>query len=90
MLLCHCHRVNERALEAVLAAGASKVGHLVRATRAGTDCGSCLPALRAACHRLMAEPNECAPCSSTAGPTTRWHDQRPRRRNQPLEESRAR
>ena len=68
MLLCHCHRVNDRAVEAVLAAGASKVGHLVRATRAGTDCGSCIPALREACQRLMAERHHGDQCDSQPGP----------------------
>lgn len=53
MLLCHCHRVNDAAVEAVVAAGATKVGQLVRTTRAGTDCGGCIPALRAACERLI-------------------------------------
>ena len=46
MLVCHCHRVSDRDAEQVLEAGATRVGQVVRATRAGTDCGSCLPTLR--------------------------------------------
>ena len=55
MLVCHCHRVSDRAVDQVLEAGATRVGQVVRATRAGTDCGGCLPALRAACERYFHE-----------------------------------
>ncbi len=66
MLLCHCHRVSDSAVEAVVAAGASRVGHLVRATRAGTDCGGCIPALRAACERLLADRRLGSACGAAA------------------------
>ncbi|MDP9436642.1 MAG: (2Fe-2S)-binding protein [Actinomycetota bacterium] len=52
MLLCHCHRVSDDAVAAVVSAGATRVGQVVRATRAGTDCGSCIPQLREACALL--------------------------------------
>ena len=53
MLLCHCHRVSDRAVESLIDAGADKVGQIVRATRAGTDCGGCIPMLREACRSLV-------------------------------------
>ena len=49
MLVCHCHRVNDARIDQVLAAGADGVRGVVRATRAGTGCGGCLPALRQLC-----------------------------------------
>jgi bacterioferritin-associated ferredoxin len=53
VLLCHCHRVSDSAVETLIDAGAEKVGQIVRATRAGTDCGGCIPALREACHAMV-------------------------------------
>lgn len=55
MLLCHCHRVSDRTVESLVDAGAQKVGQIVRATGAGTDCGGCIPALRAACRAMVSE-----------------------------------
>ena len=55
MLVCHCHRVNDARVEAVLAAGADGLRGVVRATRAGTGCGGCLPALRSLCATRAAE-----------------------------------
>lgn len=49
MLVCHCHRVNDARVEQVLSAGADGVRGVVRATRAGTGCGGCLPLLRELC-----------------------------------------
>ena len=46
MLVCHCHRVNDARVDAVLSARADGLRGVVRATRAGTGCGGCLPALR--------------------------------------------
>ena len=57
MLLCHCHRVSDSDVDRVLAAGATKVGQVVRATHAGTSCGGCIPELRRAC----AERAACLP-----------------------------
>ena len=51
MLVCHCHRVNDARIDRVLAAGADGVRGVVRATRAGTGCGGCLPMLRELCGR---------------------------------------
>lgn len=49
MLVCHCHRVNDADVEQVLVAGADGVRGVVRATRAGTGCGGCIPLLRQLC-----------------------------------------
>ncbi len=49
MLVCHCHRVNDAHVGQVLSAGADGVRGVVRATRAGTDCGGCIPLLRDLC-----------------------------------------
>jgi bacterioferritin-associated ferredoxin len=49
VLVCHCHRVNDARIDQVLSAGADGVRGVVRATRAGTGCGGCLPALRELC-----------------------------------------
>ena len=49
MLVCHCLAISDRRISQVLAAGANGLAGVVRATRAGTGCGSCLPALRRAC-----------------------------------------
>ena len=45
MIVCLCHGVSERHLEAVVAAGARTVGEVARACGAGSDCGSCHRAL---------------------------------------------
>lgn len=49
MLVCHCHRVNDVRVDQVLSAGADGLRGVVRATRAGTGCGSCIPTLRELC-----------------------------------------
>jgi bacterioferritin-associated ferredoxin len=41
MLLCLCHGVSDRRIRRAVRDGATTVGALARATRAGTGCGSC-------------------------------------------------
>lgn len=41
MILCLCRAVSDRAILAVVRAGARTVGEVARATGAATDCGSC-------------------------------------------------
>jgi len=41
VIVCLCHGVSERALEALVAAGASRVTDVTLACRAGDDCGAC-------------------------------------------------
>ena len=54
MLVCHCHRVSDAQVDRVLSAGADGVRGVVRATRAGTGCGGCIPLLRDLCARAVA------------------------------------
>ena len=54
MVVCSCHAVSERRVAEALAAGAVRLGHVVRGTRAGTDCGGCLPQLRELCEAYFA------------------------------------
>ena len=60
MLVCHCHAVNDHRIAGVLAAGANGLPGVVRATRAGTDCGRCLPALRRVCAAKLQEQQDTA------------------------------
>lgn len=62
MLVCHCHRVNDLRIDQVLSAGAEGVRGVVRATRAGSACGGCIPMLR----RLCAERAENQSCEQDA------------------------
>lgn len=55
MLVCHCHRVSDTRIAQVLSAGANGVPGVVRATRAGSGCGGCIPALRELCANRAAE-----------------------------------
>ncbi len=54
MIVCHCHRVTDARVADVLTAGAEGVRGVVRATHAGTGCGSCIPMLRQLCARRAA------------------------------------
>ena len=56
MLVCHCHRVNHTRIEKVLESGADGVRGVVRATRAGSGCGGCIPMLRHLCADRATEP----------------------------------
>ena len=56
MLVCHCHRVNDARIGQVLDAGADGLRGVVRATRAGTNCGGCLPTLRELCASAADRP----------------------------------
>ena len=49
MLVCHCHRVTDTRIDQILTAGADGVRGVVRATRAGSGCGGCIPMLRQLC-----------------------------------------
>lgn len=46
MLICHCRAVNDRLIKEHVRSGAQTVGHVGRATGAGTCCGGCVPAIR--------------------------------------------
>lgn len=42
MILCLCEAVRERAIREAVRNGACTVGAVAKATRAGTNCGSCV------------------------------------------------
>lgn len=46
-VVCSCFQVRERTIEAAVAAGADTVEKVGRSCRAGTNCGSCIPEVRA-------------------------------------------
>lgn len=43
MIVCLCHAVRDRDLDAAIAEGASTVEEVGRACGAGTGCGACIP-----------------------------------------------
>ena len=45
-IVCVCHQVGRKRIEAAIAAGASSAEAIGAGTRAGTNCGSCMPELR--------------------------------------------
>jgi NAD(P)H-nitrite reductase large subunit len=49
MVECQCHRVTTQDALRAAASGCHHVRDVVRATKAGTDCGGCIPQLRALC-----------------------------------------
>jgi len=46
MIVCHCHRVCDRAIRAAVQAGASTQEAVSEACGAGSGCGRCKPAVR--------------------------------------------
>jgi len=56
MLVCHCRRVNDRAVKATVAAGARTVPDVAARCGAGTRCGGCWPAIDQLLATLGAEP----------------------------------
>jgi bacterioferritin-associated ferredoxin len=67
VVVCSCHRVSSREVADVVAEGAARVGHVVRRTKAGTDCAGCLPALRELCEAYFSETNRAADMLSATG-----------------------
>lgn len=45
VLVCHCHRVNDRTIRAAARGGARTCEEVGEACRAGTGCGGCKPAI---------------------------------------------
>ncbi|HEX2879330.1 MAG TPA: (2Fe-2S)-binding protein [Polyangiaceae bacterium] len=46
MLVCHCHRITDRDINACLAGGCRSAAEVARVCRAGTSCGGCMPAVK--------------------------------------------
>ncbi len=53
-VVCSCHSVGRRAIEAAIGSGGQDPAAIGKLTRAGTHCGSCVPELR----RIIAETRE--------------------------------
>jgi bacterioferritin-associated ferredoxin len=54
VLVCHCRRVSDAQISSAVAAGADDPRSVVRATEAGTGCGSCVTSLREIIERALA------------------------------------
>ncbi|MGA0532739.1 molybdopterin-dependent oxidoreductase [Hansschlegelia sp. KR7-227] len=61
-LVCACHGVPQSAISAAIAAGACDAAAVGAATKAGTNCGSCLPEIR----RMLAAERAKAPAADVA------------------------
>ena len=59
-LVCICHGVGEKAITAAACAGAATVEAVGTATRAGTNCGSCRPAIARLLEAALADVREAA------------------------------
>lgn len=53
MLVCHCRRVSDAQITSAVHAGAVDPRSVVRATHAGTGCGTCLQSLRAVIEQAL-------------------------------------
>jgi bacterioferritin-associated ferredoxin len=47
MLLCHCRVVSDRAVNAVISAGAADLDDVAALSGAGSECGGCVPSIEA-------------------------------------------
>ncbi len=47
MIVCHCRVVNDSAVTGAVDAGATTLAKVCQATGAGTDCGTCVFAVKA-------------------------------------------
>jgi nitrite reductase (NADH) large subunit len=45
MIVCHCNRVNDRAIRAAICDGACSVGEIADRCGAAASCGGCAPAV---------------------------------------------
>jgi bacterioferritin-associated ferredoxin len=45
LLVCHCHRICDRAIRASIQQGARSIKEIGLACRAGTGCGGCRPTI---------------------------------------------
>lgn len=65
MIVCLCHGVRDRDLDAAIASGAGTVEEVGRACGAGTGCGACIPEvedrLARHCHADCAPPADQPP-----------------------------
>jgi len=64
MVLCICRSLTDREVDATIQDGARSLTEVAEACGAGTDCGSCVPAIEARLPRSGTGPcgNRCADC----------------------------
>jgi bacterioferritin-associated ferredoxin len=53
MLVCHCRRVSDAQISSAVESGHVETRSVVRATAAGTGCGTCLTHLREVIERAL-------------------------------------
>lgn len=63
MIVCLCHGVRDRDLDAAIASGAATVEEVGRACGAGTGCGACVPDVEDRLARLAC--GDCTPLTDT-------------------------
>lgn len=68
MIVCVCKGVSDRTIHRLAEAGHSTVRELGRVCAAGTDCGSCAPALRRLLERRQAASHHGSARATCAGP----------------------
>lgn len=54
MIVCHCHRVSDRAVRGAVRDGAVSTAGVMAACQAGSDCGSCHAAVEQLIEREVA------------------------------------
>lgn len=71
MLVCHCNRVSDREIRAHARQGGATVRSVCQASRAGTNCGGCMPLVkdlvRQATEGAASAPPEIAERTSMSG-----------------------
>jgi bacterioferritin-associated ferredoxin len=60
MILCICHSVTDREVDAAIRDGARSLGEIARRSGAGTDCGCCRPTIEKRIERACA--GNCLDC----------------------------
>ena len=65
MLVCHCRRVNDRAIAAMVEAGARSVPDVAARCGAGSRCGGCWPTISQLLESIKSDPGR--HCSDVVG-----------------------
>jgi bacterioferritin-associated ferredoxin len=66
MIVCLCHGVRDRDLDAAISSGAGTVEEIGRACGAGTGCGTCIPEVE----DRLARSGACGDCPTGDAPPT--------------------
>jgi assimilatory nitrate reductase catalytic subunit len=68
-IICVCHQVGSKTIEAAIARGCRSTASVGQACAAGTNCGSCLPEINRKIAAIQGTPNSTSAQNSTNGPT---------------------